>query len=75
MILSDRVRANVRLLLEAKGMTYSDLGIHRQSVWNMLAGRRGFSCSRIDDFAAALKVDVSELTVVRSEFNEEARAK
>jgi len=61
--LSDRVRANVRLLLEAKGMTYSDLGMHRQSVWNMLSGRRGFSCARIDEFAAALKVDVADLCV------------
>lgn len=70
MNLSDRVRANVRLLLEAKRMTYSDLGTHKQTVWNILSGRQGFSCSRIDDFAAALKVDVSELTVVRPEFKE-----
>lgn len=70
MNLSDRVRANVRLLLEAKGMTYSDLGWPRQDVFGMLSGRRGFSCERIQAMADRLRVDVAELCVVRPEFKE-----
>ncbi len=65
MNLSDRVRANVLHLLEAKGWTYSDLGWDRRYVGHMLAdkteNRKGFSAARIDEFAARLKVDVSEL--------------
>ena len=70
MNLSDRVRANVRFFLEAKGMTYSDLGMHRQSVWNMLNGRLGFSCARIQEFADRFHVDVAELCVERPEVKE-----
>lgn len=61
MTLSDRVRANVLHLLEAKGWTYSDLGWDRRYVGHMLRGDKGFSADRIDEFAARLKVDVSEL--------------
>jgi len=76
--LSDRVRANVLYFLEAKGWTYADLGrefdppVDRRYVRHMLADktkhRKGFSASRIDGFAAAFGVDVSELC-------KEARAK
>lgn len=61
MNLSDRVRANVLHLLEAKAMIYSDLGWDRRYVGHMLRGDKGFSADRIDDFAAALHVDVAEL--------------
>jgi hypothetical protein len=70
MNLCDRVRANVLYFLEAKGMTYGDLGFDRRYVGHMLAGDKGFSVARIADFAAALHVDVSELTVMRPEFKE-----
>jgi hypothetical protein len=78
--LSDRVRANVLFFLEAKSWTYNDLGrefdrpLDRRYVGHMLRGDKGFSASRIDDFAAAFGVDVSELCVMRPEFKE-ARAK
>lgn len=67
MNLSDRVRANVLHLLEAKRWSYSDLGrefdrpLDRRYVGHMLRGDKGFSAARIDEFAAAFGVDVSEL--------------
>ena len=63
MHLSDRVRSNVRLILEAKAMSYSDLGWDRRYVGHMLRGDKGFSAERIQDFADALNVDVSLLCV------------
>jgi len=63
--LSDRVRANVLHLLEAKGWTYSDLGWDRRYVGHMLSDRgrnqKGFSLSRVEEFAARLHVDPIEL--------------
>lgn len=71
MNLSDRVRANVLHLMEAKGWTYADFGremsppLDRRYVRHMLADRskhgKGFSASRIDGFAAAFGLDVAEL--------------
>lgn len=69
MNLSDRVRANVLHLLEAKGWSYSDLGrelnpsrpLDRRYVGHMMRGDKGFSAARIDEFAAAFGVDVMEL--------------
>lgn len=61
MNLSDRVRANVLHLLEAKGWTYSDLGWDRRYVSHVLRGDKGFTTDRIDEFAARLGVDVSIL--------------
>lgn len=67
MNLSDRVRANVLYFLEAKGWSYSDLGrefsrpLDRRYVGHMLKGDKGFSASRIDEFAAAFGVDVADL--------------
>lgn len=61
MNLSDRVRANVLYFLEAKGMTYAELGFDRRYVGHMLRDGKGFSSRRIDDFAAALRVDVADL--------------
>lgn len=65
MNLSDRVRANVLHLLEAKRWTYSDLGWDRRYVGHMLSdkgkNRRGFSAARIQEFADRLGVDVSDL--------------
>lgn len=65
MNLSDRVRANVLRLLEAKGMTYSDLGWDRRYVGHMLNdkghNRKGFSLARVQEFADRLHVDPMEL--------------
>jgi hypothetical protein len=76
--LSDRVRANVLHFMEAKGWTYADLGreldppANRRYVWHMLADRskhgKGFSASRIDEFALAFGVDVGLLCREPSEF-------
>lgn len=60
--LADRVRANVRHLLEAKGWAYSDLGWPRHYVSHVLTGEYGLSTARIQEFADRLKCDVSELT-------------
>jgi hypothetical protein len=60
--LSDRVRANIAYLMEARGYTYSDLGWPRNYVGDVIHGRRGLSDARKDEFAARLGVDVSELT-------------
>lgn len=61
MNLSDRVRANIALLMEARGYTYSDLGWPRNYVGDVIHGRRGLSLARTDEFAARLKVDPCEL--------------
>lgn len=61
MNLSDRVRYNIRFFLEAQGKTYGEIGFHRTYVSDVIHGRRHPSPSRIDEFAARLKVDVSEL--------------
>lgn len=61
MNLSDRVRANIAYLLEARGYTYSDLGWPRNYVGDVIHGRRGLSTARIDEFAARLGVDVAEI--------------
>lgn len=61
MNLSDRVRANVLHLLEAKGWAYSDLGWDRRYVGHMLRGDKGFSVAQVQEFAARLKVDPCEL--------------
>lgn len=61
MNLSDRVRANIALLMEARGYTYSDLGWPRNYVGDVIHGRRGLSDKRKDEFAAKLGVDVSDL--------------
>lgn len=68
MNLSDRVRANIRYLLEAQGKTYGELGWHRNYVSDVVNGRRHPSPARIDEFAARLKVDVSELVMMRPGF-------
>jgi len=68
--LLDRVRANMRHLLEAKGWTYGDLGFPRQYVCHFLRGDYGASASRLDEFAAAFGVDVAELCILRPEFKE-----
>lgn len=83
MNLSDRVRANVLDFMEGKGWTYADLGrefdppLDRRYVRHMLADkgphRKGFSASRIDDFAAAFRVDVSELCKVPIELLREPK--
>ena len=74
MNLSDRVRANVLHLMEAKRWTYADFGremsppLDRRYVRHMLADRtkhgKGFSAARIDEFARAFGIDVSDLTRV-----------
>jgi antitoxin component HigA of HigAB toxin-antitoxin module len=60
--LSDRIRANIRHLIEARGYTYSELGLgSRQDVCHVLSGSRGLSLKRVDAFAKSLGVDVVDL--------------
>lgn len=61
MNLSARIRANVRFFLEAKGLTYADLGWPAHYVSHVLTGKYGLSEKRIQEFADRLHVDVAEL--------------
>ena len=62
MNLPNRIRANIRFLIEARGYTYSELGLgSRQDICHVLSGKRGLSLSRVDEFAARLGVDVADL--------------
>jgi antitoxin component HigA of HigAB toxin-antitoxin module len=61
MSLADRIRANIRHLIEARGYTYSDLGWPRQYVYHVLSGERGLSLERVEEFARRLRVDPAEL--------------
>lgn len=63
MNLSERVRANIRRLIEAHGWAYGDLGWPRNYVSDVVNGVCGVSLERLQEFADRLRCDPADLCV------------